>query len=135
MPTYDYQCTRCHDTTSVFQSIHDYCRTPIRPQCIEGHGEMERRLSVVPGLSGLANALAGDRHYDGLTATDGTPIDTRTKHREYMKSHDLAMADDFKNTWAQAQQKRELARLGKARDPELRSIITEQVQRSVACPD
>jgi hypothetical protein len=53
------------------------------------------------------NALAGDRHYDGLKATDGTDISTRTRHREYMKSNNLTTMDDFKQTWAQAQQARE----------------------------
>lgn len=41
-------------------------------------------------------------HYEGLQATDGTPIDSRQKHREYMKRNNLALADDFKETWANA---------------------------------
>ena len=60
----------------------------------------------------MHNALAGDRHYDGLRATDGTPIDTRTKHREYMKRHGLTTADDYKQTWAQAEKQREAYRTG-----------------------
>lgn len=52
------------------------------------------------------NALAGDRHYDGLRATDGTPIDSRSKHREYMQRHGLATADDFRQSWAQAEKRR-----------------------------
>ena len=51
--------------------------------------------------------LYNDRGYDGLRATDGTPIDSRTKHREYMKRNDLATADDFKETWAKAREKRD----------------------------
>jgi hypothetical protein len=54
-----------------------------------------------------SGALWGDRSYDGLTATDGTDISTRTKHREYMKANGLTTADDFKNTWSQSQAKRE----------------------------
>lgn len=54
-----------------------------------------------------AGVLWGDRHYDGLKATDGTDISSRTKHREYMKANNLTMAEDFTNTWAQAQQARE----------------------------
>jgi hypothetical protein len=54
-----------------------------------------------------AGALWGDRHYDGLKATDGSDISTRSKHREYMKVNGLAMADDFQTTWAKAQEQRE----------------------------
>mgnify|MGYP000530295656 CR=1 FL=1 len=55
----------------------------------------------------LHNPLAGDRHYDGMRATDGTDISTRTKHREYMRQHGLTTADDFKDTWAKQQRARE----------------------------
>lgn len=54
-----------------------------------------------------AGVLWGDRHYEGARATDGTDISTRTKHREYMAANNLALADDFKETWAKAQQQRE----------------------------
>lgn len=37
--------------------------------------------------------------YSNLTATDGTVLDTRKKHREYMKAHGLTMASDFTNYW------------------------------------
>ena len=51
-------------------------------------------------------ALWNDKHYEGLKATDGTDISSRTKHREYMKRNGLTTADDFKDTWAKAGQKR-----------------------------
>ena len=54
-----------------------------------------------------AGVLWGDRHYDGLKAVDGADISTRTKHREYMKANNVTLADDFKNTWAQAKEARE----------------------------
>lgn len=60
-----------------------------------------------PDLRADAGALWGDRSYDGLRATDGTDISTRSKHREYMKANGLATADDFKQTWAKAQERRE----------------------------
>jgi hypothetical protein len=47
-------------------------------------------------------ALWGDRNYDGLRAPDGTPIDSRTKHRQYMKDNNLTIADDYKGEWAKA---------------------------------
>lgn len=54
-----------------------------------------------------AGALWGDRHYDGLKATDGSDISTRSKHRDYMRANNVTMVDDFKNTWATAQAQRE----------------------------
>lgn len=54
-----------------------------------------------------SGALWGDRHYDGVRATDGTDISSRKKHREYMKANNLTTVDDFKETWAKAQQERE----------------------------
>ncbi|MEY4441016.1 MAG: Myxococcus phage Mx8 [Pseudomonadota bacterium] len=56
-----------------------------------------------------SGALWGDRSYDGLKAPDGTDISSRSKHREYMKATGLATADDFKQTWAKAQEQRERA--------------------------
>lgn len=50
--------------------------------------------------------LQTDTAYEGLRATDGTPIDTRSRHREYMKANNLAIVDDFKKTWAEAPAKR-----------------------------
>lgn len=95
---------------------------------------MDRRLSVNPIMSGLANALAGDRHYDGLKATDGTDISTRTKHREYMKANNLAMASDFKEMWAEAARERERNLLQNAPDQGRKKIIAEQVMEAVARP-
>ena len=78
-------------------SIREYCAAPPAFVCC---GEiMPRYFETVPALA-LHNALAGDRHYDGLRATDGTPIDTRAKHQAYMKQRGLTTVDDFKETWA-----------------------------------
>ena len=52
-------------------------------------------------------ALWNDRHYDGVQATDGTDISSRSKHREYMRRNNLTTTDDFKETWAKAQTERE----------------------------
>lgn len=51
--------------------------------------------------------VVGDSHYDNLRAPDGTPINSRTKHRDYMKRHGLTTADDFKGTWERAAKERE----------------------------
>lgn len=76
-------------------------------QCRETGELIEVTKDYQPELRADSGALWGDRSYDGLQATDGTDISTRTKHREYMKANGLATIDDFKDTWAQAQQRRE----------------------------
>lgn len=133
MPTYDYQCLKCGSEKSVFQTVAQYCRAPERPQCCGD--TMDRRLSVNPMFSGLANALAGDRHYEGLRAPDGTDISSRTKHREYMKAKGLTTADDFTGVWEKAEKERQAFRSGNFEDKELHSIVEEQVMRAVAQPD
>ena len=60
-----------------------------------------------PKMQADAGALWGDRHYDGLQASDGTDISTRSKQRDYMKVNNLTTADDFKTTWADAREKRD----------------------------
>lgn len=89
---------------------------------------MERML-VVAGGDGLANPLAGDRHYDGLQATDGTDISTRTKHREYMKRNGLTMESDFTQTWAKAAEERQQRRQGTHHDPGLRRMLERELYR------
>lgn len=63
----------------------------------------KRRDEALNHLGGLW----GDRHYDGLAATDGTDISSRKKHREYMKRHGLTTADDYQTSWAKAKEARE----------------------------
>jgi hypothetical protein len=58
--------------------------------------------------------IIGDRHYDGLQATDGTDISTRAKHREYMKKNNLATIDDFQGKFkAEAKKRAEYFQSGK----------------------
>jgi len=52
-------------------------------------------------------SLWGDRHYDGLRATDGADISTRKKHRDYMRKMGLTTADDFRSQWDKAKRERE----------------------------
>ncbi len=133
MPTYDYQCTDCNRHEAVFQTISQYCASPQRPECC-GH-TMERKLSVNPLFSGLANAMAGDRHYENMQASDGTDISTRTKHREYMKRTGLTTMDDFSGTWKKAGAERTALRDGTFQDDHLRSEVTKQVVEAMAKPD
>ena len=60
-----------------------------------------------PEVRADSGALWGDRSYDGMRATDGTDISSRSKHREYMKANNLTTIDDFKDSWAKAKKERE----------------------------
>ena len=106
MAIYTWIC-KCGEITETVQSIGQYSdpATKVIPEHCST--PMERMLTVNGSNSAIAHALAGDRHYDGLVATDGTLIDTRSKHREYMKRNGLTIADDFKGEWAKAARERE----------------------------
>jgi hypothetical protein len=92
---------------------------------------MERKLSVVPASAG-AYALAGDRHYEGMQATDGTDIGSRTKHREYMKRNNLTTIDDFQQTWSKAAEERNTYRSGQHQDTSLKQDIAQAIQTKTA---
>ena len=66
-----------------------------------------------PGRNDARDSFTSDSIYDGLHATDGSDISTRTKHREYMRKHGLTTADDFKETWKQDEARRNDYRTGK----------------------
>lgn len=78
-----------------------------------------------------SGALWNDRSYDGLRATDGADISSRSKHREYMKINGLTTADDYKDSWAAAQKAREqyMTRGGSVRRQDIERAIY-QLQRS-----
>ena len=92
MPTYEFSCPHCHRLVETVQTIGEYTAHPPAFVCC---GQlMDRHFSVAPGL-----AVVGEKHYEGLRAPDGTPIDTRAKHRAYMKANNLTTVDDFALTW------------------------------------
>jgi putative FmdB family regulatory protein len=128
VPTYEYRCKTCEKHHEEIQTIGEYSRSPRIPQCCGA--ATERFLSVVAVTAG-ANALHGDRHYDGLRAPDGADISSRTKHREYLKRTGLAVADDFKGTWKKQKQEREAIRTGNFQDKELRQTIEKEVFRKL----
>ena len=43
----------------------------------------------------LTDRLISESHYEGVRATDGTPIDTRARHKRYMEEHGVCHAGDF----------------------------------------
>ena len=68
--------------------------------------------------------VVGDAHYDGLRSpVDGADISSRTKHRNYMKATGLALADDYKGEWAQAEKRRERVLAGDFDRKERRDAI------------
>lgn len=70
-------------------------------------GALVEMSTEQPKADSRTSALWGDRHYDGMQATDGTDISSRAKHRRYMKKHGLTTADDFKQTWERTVRERE----------------------------
>jgi len=106
----------------VTRTVYVYTKAP--------DGTVERHEKLEPQrLNADAGALWGDRSYDGLKATDGSDIGTRTKHREYMRRHGLTTADDFKDVWAKAQKDRDLYRQGLAGGAVTRNDIAEAMAR------
>lgn len=96
MPTYAFRCPTCGTQLEHISSIRDYVEA--RPTFVHCGEQMERFFEFAPGLA-VNNALAGDRHYEGLRASDGSDISSRTKHREYMKAKGLTTIDDYSETW------------------------------------
>ena len=103
MPTYTFRCAKCAANLSTVMSIREYCAAP--PVFVCCSEPMDRFFEVVPALA-IHNPGAGDRHYDGLRATDGTDISSRSKHRQYMRDNNLTTADDYTQTWAKAEAQR-----------------------------
>lgn len=99
MPTYTFRCAKCGDVQDTVMSISSYVKTP--PTFFHCCEPMERFFEVAPAAA-ISNALASERHYDGLRATDGSDISTRAKHRAYMKAKGLTTADDYRETWKKA---------------------------------
>lgn len=79
-----------------------------RRRYVQINGELvEIKDDYTPSLRTDSGALWGDRSYDGMRATDGTDISTRSKHREYMKANRLTTMDDYKDSWSQAREQRD----------------------------
>lgn len=59
--------------------------------------------------------IVTDSHYLGARSPiDGTPLESRRAHREYMRANGLVLADDMKGTWAaQAKERAEFLSTGK----------------------
>jgi len=78
-----------------------------------------------PDVGRCDSALWGDRQYAGMCATDGTPIDTRSKHREYMRRNGLTTCDDYTQEWKARAVERERAMQG--HDPTRKADIARAI--------
>ena len=67
--------------------------------------------------------------YGHVTATDGTDLSTRRRHREYMKENNLTVMDDFRGQWAQAEKERERFFKGESDRRALRETIGQIAYR------
>lgn len=73
-----------------------------------------------------------DRLYSSapFTAPDGTVIDSRKKHREYMKRNNLTTMDDMTDTWKQAAKEREQFFRGEGKEVEhRRQAVIDAINR------
>ncbi len=64
--------------------------------------------------------------YAGGVATDGTPIDTRKRHREYLQRNGLAMASDYSPEYHE----RKAASKERAENKERRQTIERAFHKS-----
>lgn len=74
-----------------------------------------------------------DRIYSGtpFKAPDGTVINSKKKHREYMKRTGLTTADDFKQTWAQKAEERAAFYKGEGYDRKARREAVERAMEKI----
>jgi hypothetical protein len=104
-----------------------YIYRPGHPKASKNGFVAEVDLDMQPeSLAIHAPVLAG-RFYENTAATDGTDIGSRRKHREYMKKHGLAMADDFKKEWSNAERERRAIQTGEVD----RKSRREAVERAI----
>jgi hypothetical protein len=72
------------------------------------------------------SALWGDRHYEGMRASDGADISTRSKHREYMRQNGLTTIDDYGHDhWQKAAAQRD--RVARGDDPNRKHDIVRAI--------
>lgn len=93
-------------------------------------GELIERDYYTPPSEGHSAYVQGDSIYADLgRATDGAPIDSRTKHREYMRAKGLTVADDFKGQWQrQAKDRADFFTTGK--DPSRKQDLVRALEQS-----
>jgi hypothetical protein len=95
----------------------------------------EGKLVEGPGPRRVDGSGDGWRFSDRLysaapfKAPDGTVINSKRKHREYMKRTGLTTADDFKGTWDAAAKRREDVFTGNADRRERREAVERAMEK------
>ena len=99
--------------------------TPGTPEAEEA---WEAKVKMMTGPRNRLNTqIMGDQFYDGQQAPDGSDISTRTKHREYMKRTGLVTFDDYAQTFAKEQERRDAYRSG-----ETGTVSRKDLERTIA---
>lgn len=62
-------------------------------------------------------------------AHDGTIVNSKKKHRDYMRRHNLTTMDDFTNTWKDAEKQREKFYTGDSDHKERREDIERAFEK------
>lgn len=111
MPTYDYECLKCHRLIEEQRTIDDRLR---RPRCKCG------ALMKMVNLGGRRHITPDFEPYHAVGKERGKLIKTRAQHRDYLKKHnyeevgnDASMAppkDDPDRDAARAREAREAFR-------------------------
>jgi len=73
-----------------------------------------------------------DRFYENTSATDGTDIGSRRKHREYMKARGLTTASDYTNEWKESARAREKRMKGDFDHKERREAIDRAIHERLS---
>ena len=71
--------------------------------------ELQQMVEVEPDWTGAdrkAPVPTEELVFGNLRASDGTPVNTRKRHRDYCRQNNLGLADDYKQTWAKAAEER-----------------------------
>ena len=89
----------------------------------EAQGRLVNADEYTPPPSALSAPVMVDRFMEGVCTTEGIDIGSRRKRREYMKTNNLADADDFKGVWKKAQEDRLRRRAGDFDHHERREAI------------
>lgn len=98
--------------------------------------QLEEYGAAVEAGANIGLQINTDSHYEGLRTTDGVPVNSRRKHRQYMKDNDLALVGDYKESWKRAEKIRNDPATGRAeRIKDVREAVDRLARGSVRPPD
>lgn len=89
--------------------------------------EAKQKMMRTPADANGNYHIMGDQYYDGMQGPGGVDISTRAKHREYMKRTGLVTFDDYQDTFAKEQARRDAYHSG-----ERGSVGRKDIERAIA---